>query len=123
MAGVSREGRVERVRYWQGLIEEHSRSGLSVLEFCKERKIASTSFYQWRTKLQQEAEPAASAVPALLPVKLVNAPVEQPRSANRSCIQVFTPSGVSLTMSGSATEADLVKILRAIDMAEATRSC
>ena len=123
MAGVSREGRVERVRYWQGLIEEHSRSGLSVLEFCKERKIASTSFYQWRTKLQQEAEPASSAVPALLPVKLVNAPVEQPRSATRSCIQVFTPSGVSLTMSGSATEADLVKVLRAIDMAEATRSC
>ncbi len=122
MAGVSREVRVERVRYWQGLIEEHSRSGLSVLEFCKERKIASTSFYQWRTKLQQEAEPLASP-PALLPVKLVNAPVEQPRSASRSCIQVFTPSGVSLTMSGSATEADLVKVLRAIDMAEATRSC
>lgn len=123
MAGVSREGRVERVRYWRGLIEEHSRSGLSVLEFCKERKIASTSFYQWRAKLQGKAKSAASAVPALLPVKLVNAPDERPKSVTRSCIQVFTPSGVSLTMSGSATEADLVKVLRAIDMAEANRSC
>ncbi len=63
MAGVSREVRAERVRYWQGLIEEHSRSGLSVLEFCKERKVSATSFYQWRTKLQQESEPSAAALP------------------------------------------------------------
>ncbi len=41
MAGVSREVRAERVRYLQGLIEEHSRSGLSVLEFCKERKVSA----------------------------------------------------------------------------------
>lgn len=123
MAGVNREGRVERVRYWQGLIEEHSRSGLSVVEFCQERKIASTSFYQWRTKLQREAERAASQIPAILPVKLVSAPVEQPKAAARSCIQVFTPSGVSLTISGSATEAELVKVLRAIDSVEAARPC
>ncbi len=36
---VSREVRVERVRYWQGLIEEHSRSGLSVLEFVKNARL------------------------------------------------------------------------------------
>ncbi len=123
MAGVSREGRVERARYWQGLIEEHSRSGLSVVEFCQERNIASTSFYQWRTKFQREAEPSVSPIPALLPVKLVSAPAEHPKPAARSCIQVLTPSGVCLTVSGSTTEADLVKVLRAIDTSEAARSC
>jgi len=119
MAGVSREMRAERIRYWQGLIEEHSRSGLTVLEFCKERKVAATSFYQWRTKLQQAAEPT---LPTLLPVKLV-ASSEQPRSAARCCIQLLTPSGISLTVSGSVAEAELVKVLRAIDMFEANRSC
>jgi transposase-like protein len=123
MAGLSREGRVERVQYWQGLIEEHSRSGLSVVEFCKERKIASASFYQWRTKLQQEAEPAVSNASQLLPVKLVSTAVVQPRSTVRSCIQVLTPSGVSLTIGGSGAEADLVRVLRAIQAAEAARSC
>jgi len=122
MAGVSREGRLERVRYWQGLIEEHSRSGLSALEFCNERGISSTSFYQWRTKLQQEENPSASGA-ALLPIRLVGTPVELPKSTARSCIQVLTPSGVSLTVSGLATEADLVRILRAIDSVEAARSC
>ena len=123
MAGVSREGRVERARYWQGLIEEHSRSGLSVLEFCQERKIASTSFYQWRTRLRHEAEQSESHVPALLPVKIVSAPEEHRMPAARSCIQVLTPSGICLTVSGSTTETDLIKVLRAIDTAEAARSC
>lgn len=119
MAGVSRELRAERVRYWQGLIDEHSRSGLSVLEFCKERKVAATSFYQWRTKLQEASEPT---VPTLLPVKLVS-DKEQPQVASRCCIQVLTPSGISLTVSGATVEADLVKVLRAIDRFEAHRSC
>jgi hypothetical protein len=119
MAGVSRELRAERVRYWQGLIEEHGRSGLTVLEFCKERRVAATSFYQWRTKLQQSPKPAATT---LLPVKLVSTS-EHPRTASRGCIQVLTPSGVSLTVSGATAEADLVKVLRAIDMVEANRSC
>lgn len=119
MAGVSRELRAERVRCWQGLIEEHGRSGLTVLEFCKGRKVAATSFYQWRTKLQQSSEPA---VTTLLPVKLVNAS-EQPRAASRGCIQVLMPSGVSLTVSGATAEADLVMLLRAIDLFEANRSC
>ena len=123
MAGASREGRVERARYWQGLVEEHSRSGLSVLEFCREKNIASASFYHWRTKLQRGTEAPAARIPAIVPVKLVSAPSEQSKAASRSCIQVLTPSGVSLTVSGSATEADLVKLLRAIDTAEAARSC
>ncbi len=123
MAGVNREVRAERVRYWQGLIEEHSRSGLSALEFCQERKIASTSFYQWRTKLRHEAEQSKPHVSALLPVKIVSAPAEHPKPGARSCIQVLTPSGICLTVSGSTAEADLIKVLRAIDTAEADRSC
>ena len=47
MADVSRAGRAKRARYWQGLIEEHCRSGLSVVALCRERKMAPTSFYQW----------------------------------------------------------------------------
>jgi hypothetical protein len=48
MAGVSREGRAGRVRYWQSLVDEHSRSGLSIAAFCKERVIALNSLYHWR---------------------------------------------------------------------------
>lgn len=119
MAGVSREVRAERVGYWQRLIEEHSRSGLSVLEFCKERKVAATSFYQWRTKLQQESEQIA---PKLLPVKVVSVP-ERPKAVGGGCIQLLTPSGISFTVSGTPTEEDLIRLLRAIHVFEAERSC
>lgn len=119
MAGVSREVRAERVRYWQGLIEEHGRSGLSVLEFCKERKVAAPSFYHWRTKLRQESE---SSTPALLPVKVISVP-ERPKAVAGGCIQLLMPSGLSLTVSGLSAEDDLIRLLRAIHVVEAERSC
>ena len=119
MAGVSRELRAERVRYWQSLIEEQSQSGLSVLEFCRAREVAATSFYQWRAKLQNESGPSAAR---LVPVKLIN-PAEQPKPAVKSCIQLLLPSGVALTVTGAVGEEDLVKLLRAIDTFEANRSC
>jgi transposase-like protein len=119
MASLSGEFRSERAAYWQGLIEEHSRSGLSVPEFCKQREISSTSFYQWRAKLRRRSEPVATS---LVPVKLVSTSARSQPVA-RCCIQVVTPSGVSLTLSGGASEEDLVKVLRAIEMLEASRSC
>lgn len=116
MSGGARESRAARVGYWQGLMEEHSRSGLAVPAFCKARGLSVASFYQWRKRLQERAEPA---VAKLLPVKLVSVSVQQP--AGRGCIQILTPAGMSLAVSAATDEQDLVKLLRAIG--EASRSC
>jgi hypothetical protein len=116
MSGGTRESRAARVAYWRGLMEEHSRSGLAVPAFCKERGLSVASFYQWRKKLQGLAEPA---VATLLPVKLVSTSVQQP--AGKGCIQILTPAGMSLAVSAATAEEDLVKLLRAIH--EASRSC
>ena len=116
MSGGMRETRSDRVHYWQGLMEEYSRSGLTVAVFCKERGLSVASFYQWRKKLLQQAEPS---VATLLPVKLVSTSEQQP--TGRSCIQILTPAGMSLAVSAATSEDDLVKLLRAIT--EASRSC
>ena len=116
MSGGPRESRAERARYWREVMEEHSRSGLAVPAFCKERGISVPSFYQWRRKLQPAAEPAAAT---LIPVKLVSSAGQQP--AGRGCIQILTPAGMSLAVSSAMAEEELVKLLRAIN--EASRSC
>ena len=116
MSGGPRESRADRARYWRGVMEEHSRSGLAVPAFCKERGISVPSFYQWRRKLQPAAEPAAAR---LIPVKLVSSAGQQP--AGRGCIQILTPAGMSLAVSSAMAEEELVKLLRAIN--EASRSC
>jgi hypothetical protein len=58
----------ERTRQrWHALIAEQSASGLEIAAFCRQRSIATSSFYCWRRKL---AEPEQQANGAFLPVRL-----------------------------------------------------
>jgi transposase-like protein len=61
-------------RRWQTLIDKHSRSGLSVAEFCRRHQCSTASFYLWRRKLDQLRQ-----APAFLPVNLRAA---EPRQAH-----------------------------------------
>jgi hypothetical protein len=43
---------------WRGLVSEQRKSGQSAAEFCRERGIGVTHFFEWRRKLS-EAEAKA----------------------------------------------------------------
>jgi transposase-like protein len=45
----------ERARYWQELVHEQQRSGLSRAAFCRQRRINPGTFAWWRRKLRDEA--------------------------------------------------------------------
>ena len=51
---TSEPKKAERSEYWREQIAEHERSGLSVPEFCKERRIVEQSFYVWRKRLREQ---------------------------------------------------------------------
>ena len=36
---------VEKQRYWQRTIAEAARSGMSILEFCRQRRLRESQFY------------------------------------------------------------------------------
>ena len=46
--GATREGRREQ---WRKLIAEAARSGISVREFCRQRRVTEPQFYTWRARL------------------------------------------------------------------------
>lgn len=46
--------RLERERYWRGVIREQRASGLSISAFCRERGLAAGSFFNWRRKLENQ---------------------------------------------------------------------
>jgi len=46
--------RLERERFWRGMMREQRTGGLSVSAFCRERGVSVTSFYKWRRKFQQQ---------------------------------------------------------------------
>jgi len=43
---------VEKARYWQRTIREAARSGMSIREFCRQRRVKESQFYWWQHKLK-----------------------------------------------------------------------
>jgi hypothetical protein len=43
---------VEKQRYWQRTIGEAARSGISIREFCRQRRLKEPQFYWWQRKLK-----------------------------------------------------------------------
>jgi hypothetical protein len=47
---------VEKQRYWQRTIGEGARSGMSIREFCRQRRLKEAQFYWWQRKLKAGRE-------------------------------------------------------------------
>jgi transposase-like protein len=43
---------VEKERYWQKIIREAVRSGMSIREFCRQRRLKESQFYWWQRRLK-----------------------------------------------------------------------
>ena len=50
--GSSGKGDAEKARYWQRTISEAARSGMSIREFCRRRRLRVSQFYWWQRKLR-----------------------------------------------------------------------
>ena len=48
----SGKGDAEKARYWQRMIREAVRSGMSIREFCRQRRLKESQFYWWQHKLK-----------------------------------------------------------------------
>jgi len=44
---------LEKARTWRALIREASRSGLSIREFCRRRRLKERQFYVWQRRLKE----------------------------------------------------------------------
>ena len=47
-----RERDAEKASYWQRAIQEAARSGISIREFCRQRRLKESQFYWWQHKLK-----------------------------------------------------------------------
>jgi transposase-like protein len=52
-----------KARFWQGAIREAARSGVSIREFCRLRKLDVAQFYWWRRRLKQTRPPRTMGTP------------------------------------------------------------
>ena len=91
---------------WSDWIAEQSGSGLSVREFCRQKKLGPKSFYRWRKKLSgRSGDPAADAAAA----GQVDSSRKRARSAISQTAKSSSPASfVPLSIVGTASvEIDL----------------
>jgi transposase-like protein len=60
---VSKRQDEAKARFWQGAIREAARSGVSIREFCRLRKLDVAQLYWWRRRLRQTRPPRTVGKP------------------------------------------------------------
>ena len=107
---------VEKARFWRGAIREAARSGVSIREFCRRRKLPESQFYWWQRRLsltrhvpkrrnQQTARPASFALVS-----------EEPGGSNAG-IELVLADGRRLRIARGVDEATLRAVLAAVEPA------
>jgi hypothetical protein len=56
---VSQKHDVEKARYWQAVIRDAARSGMSTRAFCRQRKLKECQFYWWQRRLKEKRPPVS----------------------------------------------------------------
>ena len=107
---------VEKERYWQKVIHEGARSGVSIREFCRQRRMNEHQFYWWRHRLsarvrqQQATGKQAKANTGAATFALVS----EEAAAMDAGIELVLEGGRRLRIRKGVDEATLRTVLAAI---------
>lgn len=95
---------------WQELVDECSKSGLSVKVFCEQKQINYTSFSKWKWKLKSKSNNThiSSALIKLNPTEPGS------KAGQISQIAYTLPKGGSLTWNESVAATYIAELLRLI---------
>ncbi len=107
---MSRRTHEQSIEYWGDVFREHRASGLSIRQFCDERRIVQTQFYKWRKRLTESASTQKKQVPSFVPVTLVDAPTQ----ARSSQIEILIDGSLSVLVHDGFDAKTLSKVIRVL---------
>ena len=104
---------VEKQRYWQRTIGDAARSGMSIREFCRQRRLKESQFYWWQRKLkarrQERNKPTASGRAASFAL------VSEDGASVPAGLELVLRDGRRLRISQGVQEETLRAVLAAMD--------
>lgn len=59
MQGQEKRRDMEKERHWRKVIREAARSGVSIRQFCQQRKLKESQFYWWQRELKKRQQARA----------------------------------------------------------------
>ena len=114
-----------REKFWRRTIRQQQRSGLTIRAFCLREGLKIGAFRWWRQALaRRDREPSATpagdredetteAVPAFLPVRLVDLEAAEPRSSPP--IEVVLPTGPTVRVPSGFDPRTLGQVLAVLE--------
>jgi len=110
---MSRKQDVAKARYWQETIGEAVRSGMSVREFCRLRKLDVAQFYWWRRRLRETKPPRTMGKPGGDQARF--ALVADGADPTEAGIELVLGNGRRLRLHRGVDEATLRSVLAALE--------
>lgn len=86
---------------WQALISQWQQGGLSAANFCKQHRLSSASFYQWRQRLEGTGNPSQKMPGAPAPDFIDITALSSTADSSGWNIVLNLGGGLSLTLSHS----------------------
>ena len=109
---------VEKARFWQTTIREATRSGGSIREFCRQRKLKESQFYWWQRRLSLTRPSRKIRKPQALGSASF-ALVSQEQGAQDAGIELVLGDGRRLRIAKGVDEQTLRTVLAAVQPASA----
>ena len=102
---------VEKARYWQAVIRDAARSGLSTRAFCRQRKLHESQFYWWQRRLKERRPPILTPGNGPASFALVS---DEPTTADAG-IELVLAGGRRLRIAKGVDEPTLRSVLAALE--------
>jgi len=111
---VTNKQDVEKARYWQAVIRDAARSGMSTRAFCRQRKLKECQFYWWQRRLKEKRAPA-STPPGSANGAASFALVSDETGSADAGIELLLANGRKLRLSRGVDEATLRSVLAVLE--------
>ena len=106
---------VEKQRYWQRTIGEAARSGMSIREFCRQRRLRESQFYWWQRKLKAGRQERKIAKPGMHGGAASFALVSEGEGTMLAGLELVLRDGHRLRISQGVKEETLRAVLAALE--------
>ncbi len=107
----------KKARYWQRVISEAARSGMSIREFCRRRRLRESRFYWWQRKLRTGRDARTVRRPGVDGNQASFALVSEEAGATDIGIELVLGDGRRLRIRQGVDEETLRSVLAALEPA------
>ncbi len=97
----------QKINQWKSIFEQQQNSGLTIIQFCRDNKVNTSTFYAWRKRLSGEAL-------SFKPQQVIPLVINEPNFTQSSMIKLTTPHGYQLDFESTLTHQTLAQLLKVL---------